>query len=186
MTHEITVYYDYACGDSHRLKLLLDKLDIRPEWKTVSLKEMRQGEDPSLFDSDEIESLSVLALALAHAMRRHDFQRFHSELFDAFHDHGRHLTRGDILKIAEASGLDVKKFESKQRSWLKKLSAEHHAATQRQKVFGTPTISIDGTTPVYIELQEVPESAKDAAAVLDYIKGFDSTPYLREVKRVPH
>lgn len=186
MTPDITVYYDYACGDSHRLKLLLDMLDLHPEWKTVSLKEMRRKEEePSHFDANEIESLSVLALALAHAMRRHDFQRFHNELFDAFHDHRRHLTRDDILKIAEASGLDAKKFESKQRSWLKKLSAEHRAATQRKKVFGTPTIIIDGTDPFYVELQEVPPSAEDAAAVLDSIRRFDSTPFLREVKRVP-
>jgi predicted DsbA family dithiol-disulfide isomerase len=183
---EVTVYYDYACGDSHRLKLMLDRLDVTPQWKTVSLKEMRQaGQEESLFDADEIESLSVLALALAHAMRAHDFERFHNELFDAFHEEDRHLTREEILKIAEASGLEVADFESNQRSWLGKLGAEHHDAVQMKNVFGTPTISVDGATPVYVELQEVPASAEAAEAVLDYITRFADAPHLREVKRVP-
>jgi DSBA-like thioredoxin domain-containing protein len=185
MTHEVVVYYDYACGDSHRVKLMLDQLDLRPQWKTVSLKGMRQSEEePSLFDADEIESLSVLGLVLAHATRAVDFGRFHDELFEAFHQPGHHLTREEILKIAAGAGLDVGEFQSNQRTWLKQLSAEHEEAVHSKKVFGTPTVSVDGGTPIYVELQSVPDTAEVAAATLENIAHFAQASNLRELKRV--
>ncbi|MGH2703524.1 MAG: hypothetical protein ACRDJ4_00060 [Actinomycetota bacterium] len=54
-------------------------------WRTLSLKEFRRPpSEPSLFerDGEGLGSLSIPALALAHAAREADFDGYHEAVFD--------------------------------------------------------------------------------------------------------
>lgn len=147
------VFYDYTCGDSHRLKLLLDQVGINPEWRTFSLKENKLEEgDSSLFEADEIESISVLALALAHAARESDFDRYHSEVFEAFHQEDHHVTPDELFSLA---GIKAAEFKRRQRDLAAKLAAEHRHAAQDLGVYGTPTVVLEDGSAFYVELEQV-------------------------------
>lgn len=180
----ITVWYDYTCGDSFQMKMLLDRLGQRARWRTVSLKELRRHDDePTLFSPDA-ESISILALEVAHAVRHHDFKRFHDELFSAFHERGAKIVSDDILAIAADSGLDSTEFVNNRPAWLEQLTAEHSEAVEKWGVFGTPTLLVDGSAPVYVEVSEVPPTRRAAQKIWKAIENVLSTPGLREVKRV--
>lgn len=143
------VYYDYTCGDSHRLKLMLDGLGLDAEWKTFSLKENKlEDGEPSLFDTEEIESISVLALALAHATRGSDFDRYHSAVFEAFHTENHHVTPDELFSLARVEPGEVK-------GWTAKLAVEHHHATRELGVYGTPTVLLADGSAFYLELEQV-------------------------------
>lgn len=178
------VYFDYTCGDSHRLKLLFDQLGQRPEWRTFSLKENKRPEDePSFFQGDEISSISILGLALAHAVRDLDFYRFHSEIFDAFHEEGRRLTRDEILLAASKSGLEPAAFKKSESKWLARVASEHQHAADQLGVFGTPTVMLGADRMLYIELAEVPETAEAAEEVWNLIENVASRPEIGQLER---
>jgi hypothetical protein len=180
----ITVWYDYTCDDSFRMKLLLDRLGQRARWRTVSLKELRRHDDePTLFSPDT-DSISIFALHVAHAVRHHDFTRFHDDLFNAFHERDAKLEEDDILAIAAESGLDSAEFVNNRPAWLEQLAAEHSEAIEKWGVFGTPTILVDGSSPVYVEISEIPSTRRAAQKIWKAIETVRSTPGIREVKRI--
>jgi hypothetical protein len=181
----ITVWYDYTCGDSYRFKELIDRLGQRARWRTVSLKELsRHDDEPSLFGSPDTDSISVFAIEVTQAARHHDFQQFHEELFSAFHKREAKITTDDVLAIAEGSGLDPSEFLANRMAWSEQAAEEHREAVEEWGVFGTPTLVIDGSTPLYIELSEIPDSPNEAQRIWSAIESVLSTPGLKEVKRV--
>lgn len=178
------VYYDYTCDDSHRLKLLLDQLEQEPEWKTLSLKEVKRHDDETSFlEGEHISSISVLALAVAHAVRGLDFDRYHSEVFEAFHQEDRRLTVDEILEIAKAAGLDPARFKSSEPNWLTKVAIEHRHAVETLGVFGTPTVVFGPGRLLYVEPSQVPETPKTAAEVWELIERVASRPEISQLER---
>jgi protein-disulfide isomerase-like protein with CxxC motif len=178
------VYYDYTCSDSHRLKQLFDRLGRKPKWRTFSLKENKRHDDePSFFEGNEISSISILALALAHSLRDLDFYKFHSEVFDAFHEEGRRLTRDEILLMADKSGLEPASFHKSERDWLARVAAEHRHAVEVLGVFGTPTVILGESQMLYVELAQVPETARAAKEVWSLIEKVASRSEIGQLER---
>ncbi|MDP9382960.1 MAG: hypothetical protein M3Q29_23055 [Chloroflexota bacterium] len=78
------------------------------EWKSFSLKEVnRPGGEPSVFDRQRAESVSVLALELAKAAQVSGpevFERYHYRVFEVMHGDGRRLEANDLLSIGRDAG----------------------------------------------------------------------------------
>lgn len=178
------VYFDYTCGDSHRLKLLLDRLGLDVEWKTFSLKENKRHEDePSLLEGEEISSISVWALALSHAVRGLDFDRYHSTVFDGFHEEGRRLTTDEILGVAEQAGVDPEEFRRYEGEWLRRVASEHRGAVEKLGVFGTPTVLFPDGGKLYVELAHVPETLETAKEVWSLMEQVASRTEIEQLER---
>lgn len=185
----LTVFYDYTCGYSFRVWRWLDGVrgrrdDLEVRWATFSLKEANREEGaPSLFEDDEISSISVLALALGHAARERDFEGYHRSVFEAMHGEGARLERGDLLRVAAATGVDVAAFERERPRWLRAVAGEHAGARDGWGVFGTPTLVLGDGSAVFLKFAEQPEP-EDAERLLDALWTISvSHPELVEIKR---
>lgn len=184
----LTVFFDYTCGHSFALKELLAGVSPgvkpRPEWKTLSLKEIRRRDgDPSVFDDRALHSFSLLALALSHAAREGDFDQYHRSVFDAIHKDHLEMEREDLFRIAEKSGVDIGAFERKRGSWLRRVKAEHGMAVKTWDALGTPTVVIDEKTAVYLRFDRSEFRPRGASALYKKLIAAASDPALLEIKR---
>ncbi len=178
MADSISIYYDYTCPYSYRAACWLRGLEeagreLELEWKSFSLKEVnRPGGEPSVFDRQRAESVSVLALELAKAAQvagPEVFERYHYRVFEVMHGDGRRLEANDLLSIGRDAGLDTGRFEAERREgvWLRRVAEDHREGVERWKVFGTPTLVLDGEAAVYLKFTQASASPSAAAEVYD-------------------
>ncbi len=187
MPDALAVYFDYTCRYSYRAMHWLDLVPgLRVEWRTFSLKEVNRGpEEPSWLEPGSPPSVSVLALALAHAAREADFDRYHRSVFEAMQGEERRLEEPDFLALAGEAGVDVAEFVAWRASWVARVGAEHREAVSSRGVYGTPTLVLDGAA-TYLRLQEVPSTEAAAGDLLRALDGIASSPAgLVEVFRSP-
>jgi protein-disulfide isomerase-like protein with CxxC motif len=173
----LAVYYDYTCTYSYRAMHWLDRVPgVSVDWKTFSLKEVnRKADEPSFVEADSPHSRSIFALALAHAAREADFDRYHRAVFEAMHAEERRLTDSDLLGMAASAGVDVEAFEASRGSWVARVGAEHRDAVARWGAYGTPTLILDGAAG-YVQLAEVPGREEAALDLLGALNGIASSP----------
>jgi predicted DsbA family dithiol-disulfide isomerase len=173
----LDVYYDYTCTYSYRAMHWLDGVPgIVVTWKTFSLKEVnRKPEEPSFVEAESPHSRSVFALALAHAAREADFDRYHRAVFEAMHAEERRLTEQDLLAMAASAGVDVEAFEASRAAWVARVGAEHRDAVARWGAYGTPTLILDDAAG-YVQLAEVPGTEEAALDLLRALNGIASSP----------
>ena len=180
----LSVFYDYTCGYSYRFWRWLDAcaapLGLDVEWKAFSLREInRDPGTPSLFDPSG-SSVSVLALALAHAAREADFDRYHRDVFNAMHEEHRKVGPDDLLAIATGAGVDRDAFEAHRSRWTQSAGREHGEAVAGHGVFGTPTLILDGSA-IFIRFSEIPSEQGPLFEILQRVcSGY---PQLIEIKR---
>jgi DSBA-like thioredoxin domain len=188
---EVACYFDFTCGYSHRAWLWFDRLraggvDLVVSWRGFVLKEVNRGEnEPSLLSGPTIESVAVLALALAHALPDEtSIARFRTRVFDAMHGRDERATRDDVVSIATAAGLDSDSFWGNETLWLGKVREEHMTAVQRWGVFGTPTLVFDDRECIYLKLTALPTKS-DLALWNSMATIARSFPEVAELKRPP-
>ncbi len=182
---QVKIYYDYTCPYSyrafqwfHRLREAVPGLEV--SWATYSLKEANRGaSSPSPFDDREISSVSVLALALAHAARQADFDHYHQAVFDAMQAH--RLDEGDLLAAATDAGVDTAAFDLDRDQWLSHV-AEEHGEAKALGVFGTPTLVFDDAV-AFVKLAELPPDDDDVEIWHSLCVLARCHPELVEIKR---
>lgn len=186
---KLTVFFDYTCQHSYRLKELLRRISpqahLDVSWKTLSLKEFgRHDDEPSFFDDAELSSFSILVLALAHAVPDIGFDRFHNAMFDAIHAEERELDREDLLEIAEDAGLDRKAFEASRKRWLKAVVKHHREGVERYNAHGTPTVVFGDSIAVYLRFAHPPATDDEARELWESVTAVArGHPGLLEFKR---
>ncbi|MDQ3771553.1 MAG: DsbA family protein [Actinomycetota bacterium] len=160
---EFDCYIDFTCGYSYRAWLWFERLrnagtDLVISWRSFVLKEVNRGEDaPSLLSGPTIESVAVLALAVAKALPDDASAAvYRSRVFDAMHAREERATRDDVIHIATAVGLDADSFWADETLWLAEVRNEHMEAVQRHGVFGTPTLVFDDDASMYLKLTDLP------------------------------
>lgn len=176
MLDALTVYYDYTCTYSYRAMLWLDRVPgLAVHWRTFSLKEVnRKPDEPSFVEAGSPPSISILALALAHAVRESDFDGYHHAVFNAMHAEERRLSEGELLAIAAEAGFDADGFEAARGEWVARVGSEHREAVTRSGVYGTPTLILNGAG-TYFRLGEVPGSETAAREILEHLSGLASS-----------
>jgi predicted DsbA family dithiol-disulfide isomerase len=173
---QLTVYYDYTCRYSYRALHWLDLArEARPElevsWSTFSLKEVnRDPEEQPWVMATSPPSVSVFALALAHAAREADFDRYHRAVFEAMHGEERKIGDEELLKFAADAGVDPERAATDRGRWVASVGGEHRDAVARLGVYGTPTL-FQRDSGTYLRLHEIPPSPDDAIALLDSLAG---------------
>ncbi len=164
---QVNVFFDYTCPYSYRVLPWIEAVvragrDVAVCWRTFSLKEANHDQGtPSPFDDPEISSISVLALALAHAARKAEFDRYHRSVFEAMHRDGRRLGEGELLALAAAAGVDVATFEQERPRWLAAVAQDHREGVARYGAFGTPTLVLDEGEVVFVKLSSTPQPGQE-------------------------
>lgn len=188
---EFACHFDFTCSYSYRAwlwfeRLRADGIDLVISWRSFVLKEVNRGEDePSFLSGPTIESVAVLALAVAHALPDEaSVALYRARVFDAMHAREERPTREDVLSIATAAGLDSDSFWRNETLWLGKVRDEHVAAVDRRGVFGTPTLVFDDHASIYLRLTDLP-SKSDAALWNSVTTIARSFPEVAEIKRPP-
>jgi 2-hydroxychromene-2-carboxylate isomerase len=188
---KVSCYYDYTCAYSYKAMVWLKRLrqqgtTLDVAWRTFSLKEANRDRDTaSPFDDPGISSISVLALALAHAAREADFETYHRSVFKAMHHDGRHLDEGDLLALATVAGVDTAAFEQDRARWLRSVAQEHREGVARFGVFGTPTFVLEDQAVVFLKLADPPASGEEMQLWQAICALARCHPELLEIKRPP-
>ena len=176
----MTVYYDYTCSYSYKALHWFDRAreadpSFEVRWATFSLKEVnRPPDEPSTLDDPATTSLSVLALALAHAAREADFDRYHRAVFEAMHADLKRLSVEELLGFAAAAGVDVGAFDRDRGSWIARLAAEHRDAVAKWGMYGTPTLLLNDAA-AFVRLREIPGAAQ-SVGLLDDLRSLSTRP----------
>jgi 2-hydroxychromene-2-carboxylate isomerase len=184
---QVTCYYDYTCPYSWKAYVWLDRLqgagaDLVVDWRTFSVKEANRDQTrPSAFEGEGAHSVSVLALALAHAAREADFSCYHRGVFEAMHADSRRVQPTDLVEIAVTAGVDVGRLD--RVHWLRALAAEHREGAERFGVFGTPTLVLDGEAVVFLKLAQPPEPGEESRLWESLCTLARCHPELLEIKR---
>lgn len=159
----LTCYYDFTCEYSYRAWMWIERLkaagtEIDVDWRPFVLKEVnRDGADPSLLAGPTIDSVAVLALAAAEALRGHaGSDTYRSETFHAMHDREERPNREEVMEIAERAALDTDSFWSDETLWLATVRDSHEGAVGRWGVFGTPTLVFADAAAIYLKLADLP------------------------------
>lgn len=186
---DLKCYYDFTCGYSYRAWSWLQTLkvqdpEIEVDWLPFLLKEVnRAAAEVSVLAGSTIESLAVLALAAAEALRGEPgADVYRKDLFHAMHDGGERPSRDDVMRIARRAGLDTDAFVRDEATWLEAVRQSHERGLSDWGVFGTPTLVLAGTSPMYLKLAAVP--ADGASALWDAVRSITVTfPEVAELKR---
>jgi 2-hydroxychromene-2-carboxylate isomerase len=181
----LSVFYDYTCSYSYRFWRWIDAcagpLGLDVEWRTFSLREInREPGVPSLFEDAHGSSVSVLALALAHAARRADFDRYHRDVFHAMHEEHLKVSAEDLLDIASKAGVERDAFERERARWTGSAARDHASGVAEHGVFGTPTVVMNGSA-IFVRFAEIPSETGSLFETLERVcVGY---PEIIEMKR---
>lgn len=182
---QVTCYYDYTCPYSYRAFRWLTRLqgvvDLDVAWATYSLKEANRPEGTPSPLGDEPPSISVLALALAHAAREADFAGYHEATFAAMQD--RRVSQAELQELAASAGVSLADFDLNRRRWIASVVDEHAEATRRWRVFGTPSLVLDDHAVAFVKLAQLPEPAADPQVWTSLCTLAYCHPELLEIKR---
>lgn len=185
----VNVFFDYTCPYSYRALPWIEAVvqagrDVAVCWRTFSLKEANHDQGtPSPFDDPGISSISVLALALAHAARKAEFDRYHRSVFEAMHRDGPRLGEGELLALSAAAGVDVRTFEQQRPRWLAAVAQDHREGVVRYGVFGTPTLVLDEAEVVFVKLSSTPQRGQELGLWESLRTVAQCFPELVEIKR---
>ncbi len=186
---DLACYFDFTCGYSYRAWMWIEglraaDLELDVDWRPFVLKEVNREEpDPSLLAGPTIDSVAVLALAAAEALRgQPGAERYRSETFHAMHAGHERPARDEVVDIAARAGLDTDAFWRDETLWLGAVRASHEGAIARWGAFGTPTLVFADTAAMYLKLTELPEG--DDRALWDSIATVTTEfPEVTEMKR---
>lgn len=186
---DVAGYFDFTCGYSYRAwmwseRLLVAGVELDIDWRPFVLKEVNRAEtEPSLLAGPTIDSVAVLALGVAEALRgQPGLETYRAEIFDAMHEGDERPGRDIVVEIAARAGLDMDSFSRDETLWLGTVRASHEGAIARWGVFGTPTLVFDETDPMYLKLTELP-TGSDRALWDSVVAITTAYPEVRELKR---
>ena len=159
--------------------------ELEVDWRPFVLKEVnRDQEEPSVLAGPSIDSVAVLALAIAEALRGETgAERYRAEIFDAMHSSDERPLRDDIIEMAARAGLDTDSFRRDEALWLGSVRASHEGAVAGRGIFGTPTLVFGDNSALYLKLRHLPPAANDRA-LWDSVTTFATEfPEVAELKR---
>ena len=168
-----------------------DRLEIT--WKNFQLEQVNssQGPDWKVWDQPDIyQTRSLVAAMAGEAARRQGVEahsRFHLALLKARHGGSGRIPLNKhepILEVAKEAGLDPDRFDedSRDRSLLDIIAADHTTAVEEHGVFGTPTFVFENGNAGYLKMF-VP-SPDEAGEFLDHFVAIMSdSPFAGELKR---
>ena len=164
----MTCFYDFTCEYSCRVWMWFERLragglDLEVDWRPFVLKEVnREDDEPSVLVGPTIDSVAVLALAIAEASRGGTgAESYRAEIFTAMHADDEHPLRDDVVEIATRAGLDLDLFWRDETLWLGSVRASHEGAVSARGVFGTPTLVFDDDSAIFLRLTELPPATED-------------------------
>src|SRR5688572_9177809 len=144
MIPAIACYFDFTCGYSYRMWSWFKRLSvldpsIEVEWMPFVLKEInRSEEEGSFLEGPTTESVAVLSLAAAEALRgQPGAEIFRAELFVAMHEQEERPGRDEVFSIAARCGLDLDDFRTHEAEWIGAVRQSHVGAVDQRGVFGT-------------------------------------------------
>lgn len=195
----VQVYFDYLCPYAWRgaelAEQVADALNLEFHWHHFSLYQSNyQGVDGWQLWNDRIDydtdlgSRGLLPFLASCAARQQGaalWGRFRLDLMRARYVGHRALTYTTIRAVAEASGLDLTRFEHDltDPECRTRLAHEHYRA-KAQEVFGTPTYRFENGHMAYLRIKELPKSQDEAVALFrDYRRMLECYPYLETLKR---
>ncbi|MGH3117344.1 MAG: hypothetical protein ACRDQ2_09585 [Gaiellales bacterium] len=136
-------------------------------WRTLSLKEFRRPpSEPSLFerDGEGLGSLSIPALALAHAAREADFDGYHEAVFDPVG--AAHLPRRPPRACCPARPASTSHQADSSR-WLEAVAAEHRGVERWQAARNADAALRRRPRAVYVRMQSAPDHARERWDLID-------------------
>lgn len=187
---ELSCFFDFTCEYSYRVWTWFERMraagtELEVDWRPFVLKEVnREDAEASVLTGPSIDSVAVLALAAAEALRGETgAENYRAEVFHAMHAGDDRPLRDDIVEMAARAGLDTDSFWRDETLWLGSVRASHEGAVAARKIFGTPTLVFGDNSALYLKLRDLPPAAHDPV-LWDSVTTFATEfPEVVELKR---
>lgn len=146
---KVDCYFDFTCEYSYRmwswferLKEALPELDVT--WRPFVLKEVnREVSESSLLSGPRIESVAVLALALAEAATPGIVaDNYRARMFAAMHRSEERPGQEEVFGVAEEAGLDISRFQEGSARLLDSVRVSHESAASDRGIFGHADVGL--------------------------------------------
>jgi len=115
------------------------------------------------------------------------FERYHMELFRAYHHNKRDLANPlELLAIAREVDVDttVLMEDLRTRKYKDAVGADHDEASEPWNIFGVPTILFDGQEPTFVKLAAGAWEGPDDLDLLQALYNIAAArPYMMEIKK---
>ena len=169
---------------------LSDTLQVT--WKSFLLEQAnsRRGDqwkawqDPRFTSRDIPPHEAAKSILAEHGEQA--FERFHIEVFRAYHLNKRDIANPlELLAIAREVDIDttVLAEDLRTRKYKEAVGADHLEADEQYDIFGVPTILFGGEQPTFIKLAEGAWEGSDDLELFHAIHNLSVRPYVMEVKK---
>jgi predicted DsbA family dithiol-disulfide isomerase len=153
--------------------------------RVFSLAEINRAEDVAREPDGEYTRPLRVLVAVRRAGGEEAITTVYRELGEAHHERDEPLAAIETLRAAVAAaglGADLADEALADPSTFTEVLAEHAAAVERG-AFGVPTLSIDGSVPIFGPIVDTRITGDDAGALWDLIVPVLASPAVLELKR---
>ncbi len=174
--------------------MIQEPLNLNFNWKHYSLAQGNyKGNDDWQLWQDKLDensrngSKGLLPFLASYAAEQQndDYKNFRLKMFQNYHDKSQAYTQENLVKLAEASGLNKDQFEKDLHSQAARdtLEQQHNEALCKD-ISATPTFYFDSGAAAYFRFKTLPQSTEKATKFfLDYRNMIESYPDLETIRR---
>ena len=190
------VYFDYLCPFAYRGVRLFTEMqqkrqNLHVTWRHFALEQINAKEENwKLWEQPlDAPTRSLRAFLASHAASlqgEEAFARFRLALFSARHDEKKDIADPEvILEAARKAELDMEAFMAHWQSQEgRDRLRDDYLSGRELKVFGVPTITVNGCEPAYLRLTTYPPNTERDTLFDELIHLLRNRPYFQEFKRV--
>ncbi len=194
----ITVYFDYLCPYAKRgmelASMIQEHLKLSFNWKHYSLAQGSYQENDGwqlwqdkLNESSKNGSKGLLPFLASYAVEQQndEYKNFRLKMFQSYHDEGQAYSLENLVKLAEASGLNKDQFEKDLHSQAARDTLEQdHTEAISKNISATPTFYFKSGAAAYFRFKTLPQTTEEATQFfLDYRNIIESYPDLETIRR---
>lgn len=187
---ELEVWVDPGCPWAWQtVRWLVDLRDrgvVSIQWRLFSLEVNSAGPDAPFWADNRRFGEAHVALVLTQREDASNFERLYLALGRRLHDKGEDMSPGTLAAAVDAAGLseDLVRRAVADPSLVTEILDGYRAARERD-VFGVPTLTIDGSKPMYGPIIPLAPESEDALSWWEPVRWITARPDFFEMKRWP-
>lgn len=181
----------WAWQTSTWLRGLRDGGDVEITWRLFNLEVNAVspgGEDPGVGFLEASPRYGVAHLALALVRDEgggHAFEALYVAIGRRLHERRREMSTEVLREAAAEAGMGDAAERAVSAGWLPGRLLEEHREARARDVFGVPTLTVDGSPPIYGPILPVAPEGTEALEWWAHVRWLAARPDFFELKRWP-
>jgi DSBA-like thioredoxin domain len=188
--NDLEVWVDPGCPwawqTARWLVDLRDRGVVKIQWRLFSLEVNSAGADAPFWADNRRFGEAHVSLMLTQREDPSTFERLYLTLGRRLHDKEEDMSSGTLAAAVDDAGLahDLVERAIADPSLVTAILDGYHTSRERS-VFGVPTLTVDGSKPIYGPIIPLAPEGEDALAWWEHVRWITTRPDFFEMKRWP-